>query len=151
MAGDVPNHHELVIKKRAGTESLFRQWFGPTLGRSMYRRFCLAFPKTGNGWAHSMENLRQNVMCWSGIRDCRSQEVSAGNEHPPKGNWVQYEEHPTAILHLGFLRYLPVLVTPKHETIPCSVARSKIQKEMEFISPKPIDALAAKVGGQDGR
>lgn len=142
---------DMPTTDRAGSERLFCIWFGQKDGRRIYRRFVNSFPKRGKGWAHTSENLRQNVMHWIGFRDARSDCCSAGNDKPPAGNWVNAEEHPVGILHIGFLRYLPVLVTAKHEVLYERVARSKMQKEMEFITPQPIDALAAKVGGKDGR
>jgi hypothetical protein len=146
--------HELTdipITDRAGSERLFCCWFGHKDGKNIYRRFTSSFPERGNGWAHTTENLRQNVMHWIGFRDSRSPCCSSGNDNPPAGDWVDAQEHTVGILHIGFLRYLPVLVTVTPEVINGSVARSKIQKEMEFITPQPIDAVAAKVGGKDGR
>lgn len=139
------------ITDRAGSEKLFCEWFGIEAGRRVYRRFSTAFPKRGKGWAHTHENLRPNVMHWSGIRDTRSWLVSAGNEQQPPGEWVDASEHTTAILHVGFLRYLPVIALPKEESIPCAVARSRMQAELGLTTPRPIDGLAAKVGGKDGR
>lgn len=123
---------------------MFCRWFGSE-GSRLYRQFASEFPKVGNGWAHSEENLRQNVMVWSGFRDSRSPLISAGNESKPKGVWVDACEHCTAVLHVGFLRYLPVLVRPVHEALPSSPARSRLAKESEWIDPKPIDRVAARV------
>jgi len=139
------------MRRRAGSESLFCHWFGLVAGPQIYRKFCSAFPKQGNGWAHANENLRQNVMHWTGFRDRRSETCSAGMDGPPPGLWVNAQEHTTAILHIGFLREFPVLVLPKAEQVPVRVARSKFQREIDRTTPIPIDALAAKVGGRDGR
>ena len=146
---------EIEVKPRAGSLKLFCHWFGSDGGR-IYRRFVREFDATGKGWAHSEENLRQNVMSWSGFRDKRSTFVSSGNDSPPPGNWVDVCEHLTAVLHVGFLRFLPVLVQPTDETVPSSLSRSRLVKESEWIDPEPIDRVAARVAvkrkeAKDGR
>ena len=150
----------MAKKRLAGSESQFREWFGDIDGRRLWERFCSCFSKQTtwpDGWAHCHENLRQNVMAWSGHREERRADCSSGCERASGRTWVPVREHTTAVLHVFFV-FVPETeghverLRNEAEVADFSPSRSSFSNRIKTHAITPIDATAARVaGGNYGR